>query len=213
MSTVTGRNGVIFAVGGLGTVIKNNFAAALPVRLLSFTAGIQNNYPYLQWKADNETDFSGYEIERSSNGKDFTYIGFLDASAGRGIKTYDFADKDASIVIPSKYYYRLKMIDANGAYTYSKVASVLLKKQNLVSIITTPNPFTDKITVQLDLPEACLVSYKFIDLYGKIIVSNAVNLSNGIHNKEINGLKQLPQGIYVLQIQTGSTLATIKILK
>ncbi len=213
LSRITGINGVIFAIGQQGTVLKNNFAAALPVKLLSFTASIQNNYPYLQWNADNETGFSRYEIERSGNGRDFTYIGYRDASAGTGVKTYNFLDKGASIVTPSKYYYRLKMIDGNGSYSYSKVASVLLRKQNLVSIVTSPNPFTDKITVQLDLPEASIVAYKLIDLCGKIIVSNAVNLSNGIHNEEIGGLKQLPQGIYILQIQTGSTLATIKILK
>ena len=213
LRAITGRNGVIYAVGGGGTVIKNNFAAALPVRLISFAASLQNNNPYLQWKADNETGFDKYEIERSNNGKDFINIGYRRAATGNGIKQYDFTDNDASLVASNKYYFRLKMVDISGSYTYSKVVSVVVGNRNTMSIRTAPNPFTDKISIQLNLSEAVKVSYKLIDMYGKTILSNAVNVSIGAQALEIEGLKQLPGGIYMLQVRAGNTVFTGKLIK
>ena len=94
----------------------------VPVEVTSFTASPLHDEVELKWATATETNNRGFEIERMSTGGQFEKIGFV---AGYGTttepKAYSFVDTKLET---GKYTYRLKQIDLDGTYKYSKEVDV-----------------------------------------------------------------------------------------
>ena len=115
----------------------------VPVKLTNFTAVITNCQPMLSWITENEINSDRFEIERlPENSTDWHSIGFVEAKGNNITKaTYTFIDQTAGN--PSrKIMYRLKMIDKNGQYTYSRTLSVVINC-NKSRVTVYPNPVQD----------------------------------------------------------------------
>lgn len=94
----------------------------LPVKLLSFHARINGNSVVLDWTSSAEENFSRYEIERSNTGSSFTSIGSKTVIPSTGAESrYSFTDLSPH---PGVNFYRLKMIDVDGKYSYSAILQV-----------------------------------------------------------------------------------------
>jgi hypothetical protein len=104
----------------------SNIPVPLPVTLESFTAVRKGKAILIQWKA-SESAFDHYELEKSINGVSYS----LNARVAGGQVNYSVYD-----YFPSETnYYRLKMIDQNGSFSYSKVVVVSMAKGNKVKAI------------------------------------------------------------------------------
>jgi hypothetical protein len=104
----------------------SNIPVPLPVQLESFTAVKKGRAVLIQWKA-SESAFDHYELQKSTNGISYT----LNARVAGGQTNYLVYD-----YFPSEVnYYRLKMIDSDGSYYYSKVVVVNMSKSNKVRSI------------------------------------------------------------------------------
>ena len=117
-------------------------ADALPVTLLSFNAAYDNSQIKTGWVTTNEINLSAFEIERSIDGRNFVAVGTVKANNAAGTNRYNFVDAAIAAEI---VYYRLKSINIDGSYTYSKTAVVNIKLKDKVSIY--PNPSTSTITI------------------------------------------------------------------
>lgn len=95
----------------------------LPVKLISFTGTRIDPTIRLQWKVANETLFDYYQVERSLDGRSFTSIGNV---PGTGQDQYEFVDP---FPLPGINYYRIRMVDRDGSFSYSKVVSVISSTQ------------------------------------------------------------------------------------
>lgn len=105
-----------FGVGGVG--------GALPLTLLSFQAVKSEGQVNVKWETANEINTAGFEIERSNNASNFSKIGYVLADKSAGYKaSYYFKTGHAPVTMGR--YYRLKMIDADGTFAYSKIVTVL----------------------------------------------------------------------------------------
>jgi hypothetical protein len=103
-----------------------NIPVPLPVTLESFTAVRKGKAILIQWKA-SESAFDHYELEKSTNGVSYS----LNARVAGGQNNYSVYD-----YFPSETnYYRLKMIDQKGSFSYSKVVVVSMAKGNKVKAI------------------------------------------------------------------------------
>ena len=102
-------------------------AAPLPLTLLSFTASLKNCEPVLYWETESEINTDRFEVERSfANSNDWKKIGELPATGVGSIKTdYSFID-NATPASAEKILYRLKMLDKDGKFKYSKILPVLV---------------------------------------------------------------------------------------
>ncbi|MEM1216962.1 MAG: HYR domain-containing protein, partial [Bacteroidota bacterium] len=92
--------------------------AVLPLDLLSFTGEARHKINLLAWTTANEEDFNHFEVERSPDGNAWNFIGEVPRSSpreGPGERAYVFEDEGISA------YYRLKMVDLDGTFTYSDV--------------------------------------------------------------------------------------------
>ena len=119
--------------------IKTSPVLALPVTLVNFTASrLDENTVKLNWKTAMEVNNSRFEIQRSLNPMSgFEFVGTLDGSGTSGaLNNYVFNDNNS---ITQWTYYRLKQVDFDGSFTYSRIVSVAPFKLNL-TIVTFPNP-------------------------------------------------------------------------
>ena len=100
---------------------------------------IENNSIYANWSTASESNNSRFEIQRSADGENFGSIGWVDGAGNSSEeKSYKFMDDDP---IRSINYYRLKQIDYDGKYEYSKIVSMKMANEELAIF---PNP-TDEL--------------------------------------------------------------------
>jgi CshA-type fibril repeat protein len=104
----------------------------LPVTLLNFDVKSIEAANILNWKVSNETDFGFYEIQHSVNISEFQTIATINPMDGN---FYSWKHKNPSV---GENYYRLKMVDLDGSFTYSKWISIINNKQNLYLEVQNP---------------------------------------------------------------------------
>lgn len=183
----------------------------LPVSLTQLKADYINEISRVTWSTVLENNTGVFEVEHSVDGINFTRIGEVKAAGfSNTVKNYKFDDADAPA---GNNYYRLKIIDNDGTYTYSNTVMIKIpgKKIQIVSVF--PSPFVNKVNVNITADKPEKISIKIIGLMGKSIVTGNYQINGGLSNIVINGLESLPAGLYMLQIQCGATLVTQKILK
>jgi len=119
-SAAVGLDATIDAIQ-IDTVWANLFDnTVLPVKLLQLTAKKGTSSVDLNWKVNNETALSLYQVERSSNGKEFSSIGTISSSNTSSNVARAFTDNKPM----ADNFYRLKMVDQNGSYQYSQTLRV-----------------------------------------------------------------------------------------
>ncbi len=169
----------------------------LPVTIVDFTAQRNNESVLLRWYATFETSFRKYEVERSIDGMSYTKIGEV---AGRNLATYDFTDYD--LPLSNRVYYRLKMIDADGQYRYSKTVSLQLG--NLFSsALVYPNPTTDKLTIKLEKALTSNGLLLITDMSGRTVLQQVISAGNTTIPVIV---KQLSAGRYFIRMAAGNIL-------
>jgi hypothetical protein len=110
--------------------------AALPVKLLEFTAVASKSGIVLTWATASEEHFNLFEIERSQDGHLFSTIGQLVGKGNSVVRSrYQFTDARANAGIN---YYRLKQIDMDGSFSYSPIVKTNIG--NRTGIMLSPNP-------------------------------------------------------------------------
>ncbi len=160
----------------------------LPVKLSAFFAKRNNNAVALNWKTETEINAKEFILERKT-GNDFVTVATIAASNNSSGSSYSFADNNTNKSIT---LYRLKMVDIDGAFSYSNISAV--KGTSTVSNFTVfPNPSSGnaKVTIS-DISEATDV--QLVDLSGRVLKNITITNSNSI---ELNSLQK---GMYMIRI-------------
>ena len=159
------------------------FNSILGLELLDFTVRYEesDNIARLDWSTINEVNTDVFEIERSHEAaEEFTQIGEVQAAGNSSVQqNYDFVDEDLQ---SGTYYYRLKMKDLDGTYTYSPVRSIQVKEKFIKSGISLyPNPTTGNVNIEIQKSDIdALVSGGIYDVLGAelIVISHNQNVKN-----------------------------------
>ncbi|MEM1357826.1 MAG: T9SS type A sorting domain-containing protein, partial [Bacteroidota bacterium] len=186
-----------------GSGVTLTAVAVLPLDLLSFTGEAREKTNLLTWTTANEEDFSHFEVQRSSaeasaspdlSADWWETIGEI---AGGQSGQYSFEDD------PITAYYRLKMVDLDGTFTYSEV--ILL--ENILgaaagAMWVYPNPSTGRFTV--DLSEVSISfqeagELRLVDRYGRTVWTRSLAPRQPTPPIE---LSQRPAGVYLLTLVT-----------
>lgn len=174
----------------------------LPVKLLNFDGVLKNTTAYLNWAADNQVNFSAYDIERSTDGISFKSVGVKERQ-GTGLEKqqYQFID-DLSSVSSDVFFYRLKMVDIDGRYNYSNV--VMIKKGDIKhgGLLLSPNPVSGNgiATVRYQAKTKGTVEFRVVDLSGRVVLKQQATVYDGTNSISIANLNRLQSGTYVLQM-------------
>ena len=176
----------------------------LPIELISFTGRSQNNQNLLQWATASESQNKGFDIEASPNpskGGEFTWrtIGFV---AGKGTtnerQNYRFVDD-----VPSKgvTYYRLKQLDEDGRFEYSKTIAIDSKGEKVASVF--PNPSTGIFTIT-GIEDTEDETFTLINSIGQ-------TLSIAVQNDGQMDMSGYPSGVYYLRVASnGQVMKLVK---
>jgi hypothetical protein len=169
---------------------------SLPVALSEFTVTAVANNAILNWVSVVEDNFKAYEVEYSTDG-----INFVKISTVVGMGNYK---KYTATHLPKTgtAYYRLKQVDNDGKFTYSKIVSINFSNKLFTAY---PNPVTDFITLT-GLSGKGIISIFTIE--GKRVDNFIIQANNATHS-----LKKLIAGAYILQYSDGENVRTIKLVK
>jgi GEVED domain-containing protein/type IX secretion system substrate protein len=180
----------------------------LPIQLLSFTARVEPGKKILlSWKTGQEINFNGFEIERSQDRSSWSNIGFVASTNGQQINNYSLLDADP---FPSKSYYRLKLMYADGNFSYSEIRMVQLESTTKTLDII-PNPVRDHATLQFTLAKNEIVHIYVIDASGRNVLYKQVPSTEGLNRIEIDNWKRFAPGMYVVQLISPSKKMSAKI--
>jgi hypothetical protein len=185
----------------------------LPVTLLSFNGALKNNTTQLNWVAENQVNFDRYEIERSSNGTSFSSVGskapIQNNTSAR--ENYQYSD-DLTAATGNVFFYRLKMVDADGTFKYSSIIVIRKDQKSIVGITIIPNPIINggMATVKFEATTRSTVEFKVVDMAGRVVLKQQNNVTEGINSIAITHLDRLQPGMYVLQMNDGSTVNVTK---
>lgn len=183
--------------GILNDVWKFEPFNTLPVHLLTFTALLQQDKVNLNWKVENEQNFDRYEVERSPNGLEFVKIQNVKCKIESGSKhEYNTIDDVSQLTTHNSLYYRLKLLDKDGKFSYSNIEKVRLPKEDPLFTLY-PNPAVSNVQLQLNKTINGTVTVEVVDVAGKIVISKSYNVAG---NNITVSTQKLPQGDYNVRL-------------
>jgi uncharacterized delta-60 repeat protein len=185
--------------GGVGLRAFQNDVTVLPLHLTGFQAEAVDKRVDLHWQTSAEKNTSKFVVERSADGLTFSPVGELAAAGNSAGSNYHYSDRQP---LTGKSYYRLKMIDADNAFTYSKVVWVNLQEVSALQLQATI--VSNKVNIQVNGHGASVLL--LTDYSGRILKQQTL-LLNGITTHEME-VHSLPAGQYFLTLQTKGQLET-----
>lgn len=199
---------VTFDTEGFSGFVVQTSTAPLPVRLVSFTAKAEQSIVKLNWQIADAANFSHFEVERSADAKQFEYIGKVSFEENK--EGYSSTDDRPQPNADGQVYYRLKMLDMDGSYAYSKIVDVRLGGNSIAYVY--PNPVRDHFKISLPGYDGKKGTLKLVNAAGETVRNEVFNVSNGGMTMDLNR-SSLPDGIYTIQLDLEGGMRQFKILK
>jgi hypothetical protein len=187
----------------------------LRVRLITFDAKLHENDVLLEWSTASETNSRGFEVERSEDGRTFSYVGFVKgAGNSTDINKYNFADESVfDKTNGNTLYYRLKQIDTDAEYTYSQTVHVNKFSESIHSISIAPNPYTDVFIISFNSTRDYNARVEVVDLRGKVVLIQNNVVTKGQNTMTVKGAEHLKSGIYFVRLNINDETQVLKLVK
>ena len=190
---------VSFDVNGFSGFFAGNAGnTILPVQLISFEGFKNGNFNLVNWTAAAEKDMLHYELERSTDGQQFTVCHVQPAFNQINKNTYTFTDSLHGINSKQQFY-RLKMVDKDGGFTRSNTVQISRNgtTKNLFTLY--PNPVKDVLYIAAPAQTGVAV-VSIYNAAGQQLIRQTVTAAAqaGINTST------LPAGIYVAEYRTYS---------
>lgn len=184
----------------------------LPLTLTNFTGRLSGSSVLLDWVTASEENTSYFEVQRGTNGSVYDSLGKV-LAAGNSTSARQYQYTDALPPAPSAaYFYRLKMADIDGHFTYSPVVEISPSPASL-TLSATPNPFRQQITLTVGSPGQDNVVFTLSDMSGRSLLTQSVPIQKGSNTITLQTPGQLEKGVYLLTISTKSKKQTVELLK
>jgi hypothetical protein len=194
-NTISSNRQISFTAGNSAAYTKTltNTGFALGLTWVSVDATVSGSNVIIDWKTADEKNTASFDIEHSTDGRSFTKIGSLDAK-GSGNNAYTFTDNNAA---DGANYYRLKQIDNDGTFQYSKALTANIRRDAAaVEISVYPNPAVDAIRFNTNET----VNVEIYSMSGAKVIAQQADATTAV------SVSNLPSGYYVyrLSMQNGT---------
>ena len=195
-------------------VYSLNWLIILPATGLNLTATRVADNVSLNWKTISEINSDYFDIERSTDGRNYVKIGTPKKAAGtsNAEKQYQSADNIRDLQ-SANIYYRVKLLDIRGKNAYSNVAVIKLPENAAVKAL--PNPFVSAITISFTIDQSSSFLIRMMDMSSRTVWSATNKITKEMPRVTINNLDGLSRGIYLVEItdlQSGNK-RTVKLEK
>lgn len=176
------------------SILKNTPIDLLPVTITNFIAYEKDYDIEVEWNTSRELNISHYELEKSSNGINFIKISSVIAN---GNISYRWTDKTS---ISDINYYRLKLVNSDGTYSYTKIIQVIsTSKKSTLTVLS--NPIKDKkIKLQLSNWEVGNYNVMIFNSNGQLVFKESLNIYNSGESLKVISLGSISSGKYIMVI-------------
>jgi Secretion system C-terminal sorting domain len=205
-TTSTGITCIPNKPSGLTTslpICNSGGGCTLPLELTDFQLFTLDNNIKITWTTSSESNLSDFTLERSDdNGKYYPLSIQQPKGDLASISHYSFIDENPNNV----NYYRLKINEKDGTFSYSKILSAVLNKQK--NALAYPNPFRNTLRIKTtgtNLSENMHI--QLMDITGRMYISKIYD------EGEIIDTQDIPKGIYIVSILQGSEMIKMKMIK
>ena len=186
-----------------------NCGAILNVNLQSFGGQVVQSAADLKWMISNTGNINYFEIEKNQDGINFMPAGKVSADASGIVTNYEFYDPEK---LSGLTYYRLKIVDREGLFTYSTIIVLSTKEINF-EVKSVTNPVTNNLVIDLTIPAQSKVNIRVTDIFGHPIYQQAADGKKGWNRIQVNIINDLPQGTYLLSIENNNQVINKRIIK
>jgi len=180
--------------GGFFITVSNN---ALPVTLTNFSGSSNNKSVSLEWATSSEIDASHFIVERSNNAINFDAVGKVQAAGDSRLeKRYTFLD---NILQKGLYYYRLKQVDKDESFEYSRIIGVKVELESALKIY--PNPVEEQLSIQSE------IEINSVEIWNSAgIKLHSATPKSHFYNMQMSNY---PTGLYMLKVN-GEVIKIVK---
>lgn len=190
----------------LSAYVPFMYSSTLPVTWLYVKGEIKADRSLISWATATEEETDKFLVEHSTDGQHFATIGEVKAAGNSGsTQHYNFRHDTP---VKGMNYYRLKQLDKNGKFTYSK-ALHLLYHPDQREVMIAPNPVSDNLYIIAgtgnDLQKA-----ELYDMSGKLILTRQLGSAQQVYSIDINALNK---GIYIVRLYDKQNSTSHRIIK
>lgn len=178
--------------------------APLPVEMTRFDAEPKEKQIILTWATANEIHNSGFEIQRGTDGRNFSKIGWVNGAGTTATgKEYTFTDNE---VQPNTlYYYRLRQFDHNGTEHITPVRSATIKDNSRLTVAQMfPNPVQQgqSVNFQANAPQEGELDVQIFDARGSLVKQLKQAVAAGANTFSVS-VGDMVAGIHFVKMQLG----------
>jgi hypothetical protein len=174
----------------------------LPLTLVSFYSSQQNQEVILYWRTENEENINSFEIESKNGNSDWQTLEMIPSMATKeGGYSYTFTDHTK---MNGDRYYRLKIVDRDGKYVYSKVLFVTSGQTGTLSV----SPTLVSGSMNVILPASGPARVSIFNTSGQLV--KTLIAGNKVFNIDVSGLRR---GAYFLSVSQGKNFQATKFFK
>ncbi|MDP1675819.1 MAG: T9SS type A sorting domain-containing protein [Bacteroidota bacterium] len=202
--------------GNLGTPSNELNETALSVELSSFVVSPNRRNANIAWSVATETNNFGYDIERRSmdtDGSNFQRVGFVEGNGTSQLaRQYSYSDRNVGSGV---FAYRLKQIDRNGQYTFSRTVEVKMGvAPNVFELAQNyPNPFNPTTNIEFTVPVTGQAMLKIFNAIGQEVATLFDGIAEaGEYHQRAFDAKNLSSGIYFAKLQNGDKVQMKKMM-
>ena len=204
----------VFNNGETEDFVKMIALTTFPVELTDFKAMWRNNDGLVEWTTQVEINSDYFEVQRSlDNGQFFEEVGKVDAAGNTSsARKYQFTDKEVALLNVHKIYYRLKMVDIDGKFTYSDKAELTSASEANIYLNAYPNPTKGVINIDFFIGRGKEVEIRIINALGQEVYSDLLDNQNTAQQDLSFDFRDFAAGTYILQLNTNTQVLSKKIV-
>jgi hypothetical protein len=178
---------------------QNTQSDSVPIRLSTLEGSSNGNTARLDWKVVCFLQYAKFEIQRSSNGINYTTINSFEADQLRCRQPFDFTDAN----ITGRVYYRIKVGDLDGRFAVSKIVAISGKANGFEINSLTPSLIHTNTTLSISSATADKAEITITSFQGTVVKRMSVSLNKGTTELPID-MTNLSTGNYILNVTNKS---------
>ena len=188
------------------------FVPPLPIELKYFTAIADGDQVVTEWVTESEINNAYFVVEKSFDNNYFEAAGRVEGSGNsNSVRTYSFRDVSSltSRAGSGILYYRLKQVDYNGDFSYSKVVPVRWETGAYGMLGIEGNEGT--VTLLFRDVQSETVQWQLTDLFGRRVAADNYAAVKGINRISFDR-RNIASGIYFITLISGSAKISQKVI-
>jgi hypothetical protein len=191
------------------SVLNTIEAIALPVQIKQVKGSNTNNQNHLQWTVSENHRGSYFEVQRSTDGKNFEKVAVISNTRQHGDEAYRFSEPG----LMQTCYYRIKILNKDHSYSLSEMVSIKPTSSTVQQLILNQNPVQHSLWLSYETDEISLAAVSIVSFTGAKLLSKNIQLQKGRNTLSLPLDSNLPAGTYLLNISNGKQNASVKFLK